>query len=172
MNIKISTIINILVFILISFTMLVFQSVFISLDLLLCVVVYMGIKRNLREGILFTVFFAYIMSLNSGMVFFQCLVPYLLCYGLARYYGMNVFTGTARSVFLGTLLCTGTSSLLLLFWVRWADYYVLLRLVPKTILYILITSVLSLLLFRLFSFIDMKTERLEPEYIAEKHRRF
>lgn len=176
----IKTVINIFVFMFILFLFLAIQSSvfsvflprYISPDLISCVLVYVGIKRELKEGVAFTIFCSYLVSLNSGMEFFPCLITYLICFNLARYIGFNIFTGTARSVFLGTVFCIGVPKLIFVLWLNWADSYVLLRAVPSTLSVVLSTSVFSLLLFRLFSFIDMRTERIEPVYIAERHRRF
>lgn len=174
------TVINILIFVFVLFLFLAVQSSvfpvflprYIAPDMISCVLVYLGIKRELKEGVVFAVFCSYLVSLNSGMEFFPCLVTYLACFGMARYIGFNIFTGTARSVFLGALFCIGVPKLIFVLWLKSTDYYTLLRVIPSTLSVVLSTSVLSLLLFRLFSFIDMKTERIEPAYIAERHRRF
>ena len=180
MKIDIKTILNILVFVFISFLFIGVQSTvlpslfpgYLVPDLLSCMLIYVGIKRGLREGIVSVLFLSYMVALNSGMGFFPCLVVYLMCFGLAKYIGFNIFTGTARSVFLGTFFCAGIPKLVFAIWFKWADYYSLLRMIPGTLLSALVTAFVSLFLFRLFSFIDMRTERMEPEYIAEKHRRF
>lgn len=180
MKIDIKTILNILIFVVICFLFIAAQSTvlpsflpgYLVPDLLSGMLIYIGIKRGIREGVAFVLLLSYMVAVNSGMNFFSCLVVYLMCFGLAKYIGFNIFTGTARSVFLGTLFCVAVPKLIFTIWFKWADYYSLLRMIPRALVLSLATALVSLFLFRFFSFVDMRTERMEPEYIAEKHRRF
>jgi len=141
-------------------------------DLILSIMVYVALKRELRFALIYSLFLVYLVSLNSSVGFFPYLLMSTLCFGIARYIGLNVFTGTARSVLWCVILSVGVPKVLFILWLHWSDVYVILRSLPPTVISTVTTSFIGLLLFRAFGYLDTVTGVIEPEYIKERHRRF
>lgn len=145
---------------------------YLSIDLVLVMSVYVVLKRELKFSVPFCLFLSYLVSLNSGAGFFPYLLLMTGCFAITKYIALNFFTGTARSVLWCVLFSVGIPKLIFVLWLHWADAFVLLRAIPSVLSSSLVTSLISLLLFRAFSYLDTATGVIEPEYIKERHRRF
>ncbi len=178
MRLEISDILNIAGFTLFCIIGVCLQTTFFALyvskylipDFLGCVLIYLAIKRNLREGVLFTVFISYLISLNSSFSFFDCLLLNALSFFIARYIGLYVFTGTTRSIMFAILVSLIPSKLILAFLLGWPEFYYSFMILIPFMSTILLTSVIAPYLFKYLVYFDRLTGRIEPAHIIERTR--
>jgi len=178
MRLEISDILNIVGFVFFCVIGVCLQTTLFSLfvtkylipDLLGCILIYLAIKRDLREGVLFTVFISYLISLNSSFSFFDCLLLNTLSFLIARYIGLYIFTGTTRSVMFATLVSLVPSKLILAVLLGWPGFYYIFMILFPFITTILLTSIVAPYLFKYMVSFDRFTGRIEPAHIIERTR--
>jgi len=165
-----------LAFIGVIFASIVLQSTFINgilspylyPDFLLVVVVYVGLRRGLFEGILWTLAVSYAYSLHSGLTTISSSLFMLLVLFTARYIGRNFYLLTKREYFLGIAAPIFIQKLVLALWLHWHDGGLMLVPITQAITTTLCTVIVGFFMLRLLTFIDVWSQRLDESSLIGK----
>ncbi len=143
-------------------------SPYIYPDILLTIIVYIGLRRGLIEGILWTLFISLAYSFNSG---FSGLAPFLfllLVLFSSRYIGRNFYLLTIKEYFLGLAVPILAQKLLLSVWLYWYNISVMPLAILQSITTTLCSALVGLLILKLLSSLDVWSGRLDVTSLIGK----
>lgn len=155
---------------------LIFQSTLINgilspylyPDIILIVVVYIGLRRQLVEGVLWTLAISYAYSLHSGLTAINSSLFMLLVLFSARYIGRNFYLLTKREYFLGMAVPVFMQKLVLALWLHWNDGGLFIVPVIQAITTTLCTVFVGFFILKLLTFIDVWSERIDASSLIGK----
>lgn len=137
-------------------------------DILLAVIVYIGLRRELTEGILWTLFISLTYTVHSGFTSLSSSLLMLLVYFTARYIGRNFYLVTLKEYFLGLAVPIFAQKFLLLLWLYWHN----MNAMPTAILQAVTTTICSsfagLLILRMLTHLDVWSGRLDATSLIGK----
>jgi len=176
MRFGINNVYGFFVFLAVVFASLVLQGTFINgilspylyPDLLLIVVVYIGLKRELVEGILWTLGISYVYSLHSGFTAISSSLFMLLVLFVTRYIGRNFYLLTKKEYFLGMAAPIFVQKLSLVLWLHWYDGGLFLIPLLQAITTAFSTVIVGFFMFKLLSSIDVWSSRLDASSLIGK----
>jgi len=176
MRIGLNSIFGFVMFLAVIFILLVLQSTLVNgilssylyPDMLLVIVVYVGLKRELVEGAIWTLFIAYAYSMHSGLTPISSSLSMLLVFFASRYISRNFYLVTNKEYFLGLAAPILAQKMVMSLWLHWHD----IRLFFISILQILTTTVCSalvgLLLLKLLAALDVWSGRVDATSLIGK----
>jgi len=171
-----NSIYGLIAFLGVIFASIIIQSTFINgvlspylyPDLLLVVVVYVGLRRELVEGILWTLLISYIYSLHSGFSTISSSLFMLLVLFASRYIGRNFYLLTKKEYFLGMAVPIFAQKLLLTLWLHWYDGGLFIVPIVQAITTTLCTVFVGFFMLKLLTFIDVWSQRLDASSLIGK----
>ncbi len=171
-----NTIYGFLAFIGVIFASLILQSTLINgilspylyPDLILVIIVYIGLRRALVEGVIWTLAISYAYSLHSGLATINSFLFMLLVLFSARYIGRNFYLLTKKDYFLGMAVPVFIQKIVLAFWLHWSDGGLFILPVIQAITTTLCTAFVGFFILRLLTFIDVWSERIDASSLIGK----
>jgi len=175
MRIHLSVLFNWLLFLAVILVLVILETSFINVifpsylvpDFVTVMVMYVGMKRGLGEGVLFTFIMAYLYSLNSGLGFIPASFFQLIVLFLARYISSNFYVSTAKDFILSITALVFIQKLIMLMWLNWSNWMLLLSFIPQIVSRTIITAAVGYFIFRLLYRIDVLTHRIELESLED-----
>jgi hypothetical protein len=176
MRFELNHVLGFLMFLGVIFVSIVLQSTLINgilspylyPDILLAVIVYIGLRRELTEGILWTLFISLTYAVHSGFTSLSSSLLMLLVFFAARYIGRNFYLVTLKEYFLGLAVPIFAQKLLLLLWLYWHNVSVM----PIALLQAVTTTICSvfvgLLILKMLTRLDVWSERLDSTSLIGK----
>jgi len=137
-------------------------------DFLLVVIVYVGLRRNLFEGVLWTLGISYAYSLHSTFTAIASSLSMLLVLFVARYIGRNFYLLTKKEYFLGIATPIFVHKLALALWLHWHDGGLFILPIVQAITTTLSTTFVGFLILKLLTFIDVWSQRLDESSLIGK----
>jgi hypothetical protein len=176
MRIGSNTIFGILAFIAVVFASLILQStlvngilsVYLYPDILLVMVVYVGLRRELTEGIIWTLFVSYTYSMHSGLSSISSSLLMLLVFFFSRYIGRNFYLLTEKEYFLGMAVPIFAQKLALSLWLHWYNTGVFFVPILQSVTTTVTSSLFGLLILKMLTAIDIWSGRLDETSLIGK----
>jgi hypothetical protein len=176
MRIGSNTIFGILIFIAVIFTSLILQSTLVNEilspylypDILLVMIVYVGLRRELTEGIIWTLLISYTYSIHSGLTTISSSLLMLLVFFASRYIGRNFYLLTEKEYFLGMAIPIFVQKIVLSLWLHWHDGGVFLVPILQSITTTLSTALFGILILKMLTAIDIWSGRLDETSLIGK----
>ena len=143
-------------------------SSYIYPDILLTVIVYIGLRRELTEGILWTLFISIAYSVHSGFTSLSSSLFMLLVFFVSRYIGRNFYLLTVKEYFWGLAVPIFAQKLLLSLWLYWHN----VNMMPIAFLQAVTTTICSafvgLLILKMLSSLDVWSGKLDATSLIGK----
>ncbi|MEI6079596.1 MAG: hypothetical protein WCQ53_03030 [bacterium] len=167
---------NIFLYVCTAIMFIIFQASFLnyflpsylSPDLISVFVIYVAMTKSFREGVLFTLFATYMLSLNTSVGFLNLSLFYIISFAVARYVSLNFYTNELKYLFLSIALPILASKLFILFWLKLGNIIVFAEHFLYMLSETLITAAAGIIIFKLFNLIDIKTGQINLESIVEE----
>ncbi|MFH1222876.1 MAG: hypothetical protein V1647_00865 [Pseudomonadota bacterium] len=180
MRFHLSILLNWLFFLATIFALIIIQSSFINAilpsyvvpDFISIMVVYVGIKRGLGEGIFFTLVMSYLYSMNSSIEIIPASFFELMVLFAARYAGSNFYISTARDFMLTIAGIVFIQKFIISLWLNWGSWLIFLSFIPQTVSRTVVTAAVGLLVFKILYRIDVVTHRIELESVEDNRGLF
>ena len=167
---------SVFIYICIAFLFTVVQTSFFNLflpswispDLFAIFIVYMAMSRGFREGLLFTLFAGYMLSLNTSVGFLNVSLFSIVTFSVARYVSLNFYTNDIKYLFLTIALPVFANKIFTLFWLRFGNFLIFMEHFLYVILGTIVTALVGIVVFRTFNWIDIITKRINLESVVEE----
>jgi hypothetical protein len=168
MNILIYIVLLLFFVVLQSSVLNMFFSVYLVPDLVSIFVVYLSMNRRYRESILGIFLSSYLLSLYSSGSFYIIAASFLITFGVSRYLTINFYTGKSYYMVLGVFISVFSGKVFKLMLTDLSGFLLLAEQVLYLLIQSVLTAVLSLLFFKFFRFIDIKTGLIEKGTVEVK----
>ena len=167
---------NVFIYICVVFLFTVIQTSILNLfipsyaspDLFAIFMIYMAMTRSFREGLLFTLFAGYMLSLHTSVGFLNVSLFSIVTFCVARYVSLNFYTNDIKYLFLTIALPVFANKVFTLFWLRFGNFLIFMEHFFYVIIGTLITAAVGIVIFRSFNWIDILTKRINLESVVEE----
>jgi len=167
---------NIFIYICILFLFTVIQTSFFNFfmpssfspDLFAVFMIYMAMTRSFREGLLFSLFAGYMLSLHTSVGFLNVSLFSIVTFFVARYVSLNFYTNDVKYLFLTIALPVFANKVFTLFWLRFGNFLIFMEHFFYVITGTIITAAVGILIFRTFNWIDVITKRINLDSVVEE----
>lgn len=143
-------------------------SPYISPDMLLAVVVYIGLKRELTEGVLWTLFISIVYSVHSGFTGLSSSLFMLLVFFSARYIGRNFYLLTLKEYFLGLAVPIFAQKFLLSLWLYWNNVHMMPTAFLQAVTTTICSAFVGLLILKMLTALEVWSGRLDATSLIGK----
>ena len=176
MRFGLNNVLGFLMFIGVIFGSIVLQSTLINgilssyifPDILLAVLVYVGLKRDLTEGILWTLFISLVYSVHSGFTSLSSSLFMLLVFFVSRYIGRNFYLLTVKDYFWELAVPIFSQKILLSLWLYWHNVSVMPIAFLQAVTTTICSAFIGLLILKMLTSLDVWSGRLDATSLIGK----
>jgi len=118
--------------------------------------------------LLYTLFAAYVFSLNTSGGFFIVGIFFIITYAAARYISLNFYTNDLKYLFLSIALPIAANKLFVLFWINLGNFLFFMEHFFYLILETLVTAAVGIAIFKFCTWLDIRTGIIDLESVVEE----